>query len=155
MKIKKFNEELTDYSDYKEYDEYSNLNIDIINNWNTDISEVNKFISNFRHEIRQYSDFIRDYVVSSIRGSIIIPNDIKIKYDNDELKCFFYDTYTGGLIQTSNIKYFKNISEIAETDQALFMELYEKYIKKYNAPYMDVFGKDEFKHLLTSKKYNL
>ncbi len=155
MKIQKFNEALSDYSDYKEYDEYSNLNIDIINNWNTDISEVNDFISNFKHEIHQYSDFIRDYVVCSKNDVIIIPNEIKLSYDNNKFKIYFYDSYKNYYMPTDIIKYFKNISEIAETDQKLFIELYETYVNKLNAPYMDVFGKDEFKHLFTSKKYNL
>lgn len=158
MKIKKFNEELTDYSDYKEYDEYSYIDIDIINNWNTDFLEVNNFLSNFTHEIKKHSEFINEYVVcSKNRDLIIIPSEIKIKYDNakNEFITYFYDTYNSSFIKTTSIKYIKNIKEIAETDQILFLKLYKTYIEEYKAPYMNIFGKKEFEHLLNSKKYNL
>jgi hypothetical protein len=157
MKIQKFNEALSDYSDYKEYDEYSNLNIDVINNWNSDFSEVNDFLLNFNHEIHQYSDFIRDYVVCNNKNTVIIPNDIRLLYSENykKFKIYFYDSYNDIYIETTEIKYFKNISEIAETDQVLFMKLYNTYVEEFGAPYMDVFGKDEFKHLFVSKKFNL
>ena len=155
MKIKKFNEELTDLSGYKEYDEYSHIDMNIINTWNNDFLEINNFISNFNHEIRRYGDFITEYVVCSNRNTIIIPNEIKIKYDKNEFKNYFYDSYTGGIIQTTNIKYIKNIKEIAETDQKLFLKLYNIYIEQHKSPYMEIFGKEEFKYIFNSNKYNL
>lgn len=153
MKIKKVNE-LTDYSDYKEYDEYSNLNIDVINDWNKNLSEINIFLSNLFHELHQYKDFSKEFVICDNKDVVIIPSDIKINY-SDKFKVYFFDTHTNTIIEATKIKYIKNIKEVADTDQKLFLELYDKYIKKYNAPYMDVFGRDEFKYIINTIKYNI
>lgn len=154
MKIKKYNE-LTDYSSYKEYDEYSHIDINIINEWYNNFSQINNFISDFTHEIKMYSQFINEYVVCNNRDTIIIPSDIKLIYDDKKFKIYFYDTHTNISIVHSNIKYIKHIKEISEIDQNLFLKLYDRYIKEFKAPYMTIFGKDEFKHILNTTKYNL
>ena len=162
MKIYRFNES----QKYKEYEEYSDINMNVLKSLLSEINEIKikmKEIKDkeddIRHDLHQYTDFIRDYVVfdpSFEMGTkkphgFFIPSEISYEYNT----IFFKDTYKGIITNIKNIEKIQSLNEIAENDQKLFLELYNFYIIEENAPYMDVFGKDEYRHLLDSKKYNI
>jgi len=152
MKILKFNETF-DYkeSDYKEYDEYATFNKNITEEWKHDLNSINNYLSDLRHDFHQYNDFIREYVIFD-ENKKIIANRIELNF-NDEFNVYFYDDETKKSIRLDKILKIQNIDEIAEN---IFLELYDTYIVRCKANYMDIFGKEEFKHILDAeKKYNL
>lgn len=155
MKVLKFNEKF-DYvnSEYREYDDYSVINMDIINEWKNDLDSIERYFEDLKHDIHQYNDWIRNYVVSDSYKSIIV-NDISLFVDISNITIYFKDTITKQSTSLKQIKEIKTIEEVAENDPILFLELYEKYVVKHKAPYMDIFGREEFKHILDTKKYNL
>lgn len=155
MKILKFNEKF-DYvnSEYREYDDYSIINMNIINEWKSDLDSIERYFEDLKHDIHQHNDWIRNYVVSDSYKSIIV-NDISLFVDISNITIYFKDTITKQNTNIKTIKDIKTIKEIAETDPVLFLELYEKYVVKHKAPYMYIFGREEFKHILDTKKYNL
>jgi hypothetical protein len=153
MKILKFNEKF-DYknSDYKEYDEYSVIDIDILNEWKNDLDSVERYFEDLTHDIHQHNDWIRNYVITDNYKTIIADN---ISLQEKNITIWFKDTITKRNINIKTIKNIRSIEEVAETDPNLFLELYETYMVKHKAHYMDVFGKEEFKHILDTKNYNL
>lgn len=149
MKVHKFNET----SDYKEYDTYASINIDVITNWGFELNKIDSIVGDIRHDIHRYNDFIKEYVVFTTKYSFFIPSSISYDYVSNAI--YFEDVYKNikrNIIYTDDII---SIDDIANEDPLLFMKLYNFYIIEKKAPYMDVFGKDEYKHILDSKKYNL
>ena len=156
MKVYKFNE----MSEYKEYDEYSYIDMDVLENWKSELDKVDDILDDIKHDAHQYSDFIREYVVfvdeKWVKNLIFIPSEISLNRTEYTIGVFFNDAYGRYKVNSSNIANIKNISEVANEDPNLFLKLYNFYIKEKRAPYMDVFGKDEFKHILDADtKYNL
>jgi hypothetical protein len=149
MKIQKFNE----MTNYKEYDEYANIDINIIKNWTLELDKIDTIINDIKHDIHRYNDFIREYVVF-VGKMFFIPSSIEL-HKNDSL-ILFNDIYNGHRISMVRITDIKSLNDIANEDQKLFLELYNFYIIKKEAPYMDVFGKEEYKHIIDAEtKYNL
>jgi len=161
MKIQKFNE-MADVH-YKEYDEYANIDMDILKKWKSDLNEIDEILFNIKHDIHQYNDFVKEFVVFVDEKKIFIPskieldtNDTSISYSQPGKSIIFKDFYSKYRVNMLNITDIKSIDEVANNNQKLFMELYNFYIKEKRAPYMDVFGKEEFEHIIDAdKKYNL
>lgn len=155
MKILKFNETIT-YKEpgYKEYDEYANINSDILRNWKNELESINEYISDLSHDLHRYNDFIREYVLFD-SYKMIIANRIELSYSDKSFTIYFYDDETKKSIHLKNIKDIRSISEIALSDEIMFLELYNTYIEQHKANYMDIFGRDEFKHILDTLKYNI
>jgi hypothetical protein len=155
MKVLKFNEKF-DYinSEYREYDEYSVINMNILNEWKHDFDSIKRYLDNLNHDIRKHNDWIRNYVITDKYKSIIA-NDISLFVDTSEITIYFRDTITKQSTNLKQIKEIKTIEKVAETNPILFLELYDIYITKHKASYMDIFGKEEFKYILDTKKYNL
>lgn len=158
MKIKKFYEKF-DYetSDFREYDEYSIINDDIVNDWKNNFNSINKYINDIKHAIHMHKDFIHGYVIFSKRRDYhIIANKITMGQNfKHDITIFFSDKFSKKSIELDEIKYIKSLEEVSDEDPNMFLELYHKYIKEYKAPYLDVFDKEEFKHIIDGEKYNL
>jgi hypothetical protein len=154
-------------SDYKEYDEYSILTNDIINNWKNDFENINKYFDEIKHDIHMYRHFLSNYVLfgKTSRGGnfneenapiIIIPNKIELTNDIYNKKTLlFEDSFTGNGIFLKNIISIKNMDEIVENYPNIFLKLYNLYIKRYKANYMDIFGKKEYQYLIKTQNYNI
>lgn len=154
MKVQKFNE-MADVH-YKEYDEYAYIDIDVLNNWKTELDKIDSTIDDIKHDIHQYNDFIKEYVIFG-KNFTFIPSSIKLIKGDNHTSIIFSDTYKKFFsVNLHNINKITTIDDVAYEDPKLFLELYHFYITKNHAPYMDIFGKDEFKHIIDAEtKYNL
>jgi hypothetical protein len=160
MKIQKFNE-MSDVN-HKEYDEYANIDISILKNLVLELHKIEDTLYEIKHDIHQYNDFIGEYVVfvtERFSGSgpkmFFIPSSIGLNREKDGINIFLKDIYHRYVINIKNIETIKSVDQIANEDPKLFLELYNFYITKSHAPYMDVFGKEEYKYMIDStEKYN-
>lgn len=155
MKINKFTEKFDYDSPYKEYDEYSHIDMNQLEEWKDSLLNINKYLDDVKHDIKQYSDFLREYVIFYKDTYLISTNIVKNINSRDHIDILFYDHYKNIRININKVKDIKHITEVAETNPEIILNLYNFYVKKSKALYADVFELPKIKHIIDAEKFNL
>lgn len=159
MKINKFTEKFDYESTYKEYDEYAHIDMNQLKEWTETLSNINKYLDDVKHDIHQYYNFLREYVIFYGTAYSIPTYITKNINSNDQIELLFVDNYKGNYININKVKDIKHITEVAKTKPELIIKLYNFYIKDHEALLNDIFElpgvKEVLNMSLNSEKYNI